>query len=57
MTNNKPVPPSTTAFRRIRELKKLPKDFDELWKKMLTGDLEQRVKATLEIINFLKLQI
>lgn len=53
LVNNKPVPPSTTAFRRIKDMGKLPDNFDDLWKKMLTGNLNERHSATLKIINYI----
>lgn len=51
LLNDKPVPPNTTAFRRIKELGKLPEDFENLWRVMLTGDLQSRTKAILHIIT------
>jgi len=53
LINNKPVPPSTTAFRKIKELKILPINFQKLWEKLLTGDLEERKDATLKLIEFI----
>lgn len=51
--NKEPLPPATTAFRRISTLKNLPDDFINLWNKTLKGDLEERSDATLELLNFL----
>lgn len=53
LLNNKPVPPSTTAFRKIKELDNLPNDFNKLWKEMLTQDLTKRTEVTLKILNHL----
>lgn len=51
LLNNKPIPPSTPAFRRINELEKLPDNFDKKWERLLTGNLENRSQATVELIN------
>lgn len=51
--NKEPLPPATTAFRRISVLKNLPIDFTNLWSKILTGNLKERSDATLELLNFL----
>lgn len=51
LLNNKPVPPSTTAYRRINKLDNLPKYFDKIWNKALTGNLTDRTKATITLIN------
>jgi predicted nucleotidyltransferase len=48
-----PTPPSTTAFRRINTLKKLPDNFDKLWKDVLTGDLDIRAEGTKKLIEYL----
>lgn len=50
--NNKPVPPSTTAFRRVKDLEKLPDNFDKLWNDSLTQNLKVRTRATLQILDF-----
>jgi len=52
LLNNKPIPPSTTAFKRIKDLKNLPDDFDKLWKESLTQNLKSRTEATLKILDF-----
>ena len=51
--NSLPTPPSTTAFRRIKTLKKLPENFDEIWKDILTGSLDSRAEATMKLIKYL----
>lgn len=51
--NSQPLPPNTTAFRRITLLPNLPAHFEELWKNALTGDLEGRSLATLKLIDYL----
>lgn len=52
LLNNKPVPPSTTAFRRINDLERLPDDFDKLWSDSLTQNLKIKTRATLKILDF-----
>jgi predicted nucleotidyltransferase len=51
--NSIPTPPSSTAFRRVSDLKVIPENFNNLWTDALTGDLEKRSKATLSLIEFL----
>ncbi len=51
--NREPLPPSTTAFRRISTLKKLPDNFAGIWGSVLTGNLSERSNATLVLLNFL----
>ena len=53
LSNNRPTPPSTTALRRITELKTLPKDFSQIWQSALIGDLGVRTGATLALIDFI----
>ncbi len=53
LLNNKPVPPSTTAFRRIKDLKNLPDDFGKLWNELLTEDLKRRIESTKILLNYL----
>lgn len=53
LLNDKPTPPSTTAFRRISELKTLPEDFPEQWRSSLAGDINTRTEATVALIDFL----
>lgn len=52
LLNNRPVPPSTTAFRRINDLERLPDDFDKLWSDSLTQNLKIKTRATLKILDF-----
>jgi len=52
LLNNKPLPPSTTAFNRIKYLGKLPSRFPALWSDLLTGNSTTRSDATLKIIDF-----
>ncbi len=51
LSNNKPLPPSTTAFRRINDLEELPESFESLWKDALAGDLSTRTSATLNLLD------
>lgn len=51
--NSLPTPPSSTAFRRVSDLKVIPANFSNIWTEALTGDLEKRSKATLGLIEFL----
>lgn len=51
LLNNRPVPPSTTAFRRIKTLEKLPDNFEILWQEMLMGDLKKRTSAAISLID------
>lgn len=53
LLNNKPIPPSTTAFRRIKDLKNLPSEFDQYWEQSLSGDLEGRSNGTIKLIEYL----
>ena len=53
LLNDKPTPPSTTAFRRITGLKNLPQGFVDQWRLALTGDLDKRTGATIALIDFL----
>lgn len=52
LLNNRPVPPSTTAFRKINDLERLPDDFDKLWSDSLTQNLKIKTRATLKILDF-----
>lgn len=56
LVNDKPIPPSTTAFRRITELKRIPPDFVDQWQLVLIGDLDKRTSATLDLIDFVLAQ-
>jgi len=51
--NSLPTPPSSTAFKRLTNLKVLPENFKDVWTNSLTGDLEKRTRATLDLIEFL----
>lgn len=51
--NSKPLPPSTTAFRNISKLEKLPENFNEIWETILTSNLKERTSATMFLINYL----
>jgi predicted nucleotidyltransferase len=51
--NSLPTPPSSTAFRRVSDLKVIPENFNNVWTDALTGDLEKRSMATLSLIEFL----
>ena len=52
LINSMPTPASTNALRRIKTLKTLPEDFNELWNKVLLGNLEERTEANLKLIDF-----
>lgn len=55
--NSKPLPPSTTAYRRIKELGNLPQGFESKWEDMLIGNLTARTNATTELINYLTAEL
>lgn len=52
MINDVPTPASTSALRRIKTLKVLPEDFNEIWVKTLLGDLKERTESTLKLLKF-----
>jgi len=53
LLNNKPVPPSTTAYKRIDTLEALPTEFRSLWKGYLVGNLKERCISAVELIEFI----
>lgn len=52
--NAVPLPPSSTAFKKIKTLKKLPENFEVLWEQTLTGDLDERAHTLLLFIEFIQ---
>lgn len=52
--NGVPTPPSSTAFKNIKTLKKLPENFDFLWEQSLKGELEERAHTMILFIEFLQ---
>ena len=54
LLNGVPTPPSSTAFKNITSLKKLPENFDVLWQQSLKGELEERAHTMLLFIEFLE---
>lgn len=52
LVNSQPLPPTTTAFKRLVQLKKVPANFSEIWNKILTGNLEERTDSTINLIDF-----
>jgi predicted nucleotidyltransferase len=55
-TNKTPTPASTTAYRNIFTLPKFPKDFKDIWRDLLQGNLEARTQATLILIDYIVTQ-
>lgn len=53
LINSGPTPASTSALKRIHALKTLPNDFNEIWKKTLLGNLDERTNNTLALIQFI----
>lgn len=51
--NSLPTPPSSTAFRRMSDLQKVPENFPVIWNEALTGSLQVRSKATVDLIKYL----
>lgn len=54
LLNGVPTPPSSTAFKNITSLKKLPENFSVLWEKSLKGELEERAHTMILFIEFLE---
>lgn len=52
LINSMPTPASTSALRKIRSLKVLPDNFENIWNKMLFGTLEERTNNTVALIQF-----
>ena len=48
-----PIPASTSALRRVTSLKQLPENFEEIWDKILLGDLDQRTENTIKLLEFI----
>ncbi len=54
LINATPLPPSSTAFKKIKTLKKLPQNFDVLWEQTLTGELDERAHTLIMFIEFIQ---